>query len=589
MLRKQAVIYNTLYEPQKRFVDELIDKRGALKPRDEAFKWGFFLKMGFGKTKIMTAMAELHEADLILITTEKSKMLERDNEGEFPAELAAAGYKTFYSDKMGSKKYEREFLDALNKGEKIVYMFNWAQINAKKGYSILNWIVGGLDSLKSPDRRRWLEDEYNKSDKTLTFDEFINNKGPQYKNIVWIMDEAHAVNNKSARLSKTVNGMLYNKNVPGLQITRSNYFRERIKAVYLGTGTPMTGKYYENYYWLLTILGHRWGETPIEVSLYEEQARLVIDANSGRQTSELVEKCIGKGVPPVIPTVNRYNKRTYRVETRKLSAYEYFVNRYCVINEETKMYDPDALNIIGFKRIPELLDIVEHYAFFGETAKHFELPPVMTEIKWVAPGTCYKRLFDKKSPHYLRFEDKELTSAAEIYLRSRQALSGFMGNSEHYVFYSEERTLQLRDFLMRERSNYIIFYHWDPELYAIVDAVQQAGYNYDIYKGDLKEYEVYKNYEKGEGNVVIANIASGAKALNRQKWNSVLFYSLPSVYALYEQAIGRVLRLGQTAERVFVGIFLAKGTVDEYIYNNLINGRDYTEQAFARDFLDQIK
>ena len=46
--------------------------------------------MGFGKTKIMTAMAELHEADLILITTEKSKMLERDNEGEFPAELAAA-------------------------------------------------------------------------------------------------------------------------------------------------------------------------------------------------------------------------------------------------------------------------------------------------------------------------------------------------------------------------------------------------------------------------------------------------------------------------------------------------------------------
>ncbi len=68
-----------------------------------------------------------------------------------------------------------------------------------------------------------------------------------------------------------------------------------------------------------------------------------------------------------------------------------------------------------------------------------------------------------------------------------------------------------------------------------------------------------------------------------------MFYSLPSVYALYEQAIGRVLRLGQTAERVFVGIFLAKGTVDEYIYNNLINGRDYTEQAFARDFLDQTK
>ena len=30
MLRKQAVIYNTLYEPQKRFVDELIDKRGCL-------------------------------------------------------------------------------------------------------------------------------------------------------------------------------------------------------------------------------------------------------------------------------------------------------------------------------------------------------------------------------------------------------------------------------------------------------------------------------------------------------------------------------------------------------------------------------
>lgn len=596
MNRSESVIYQTLYPEQKVFIDTLVDKKGALEKRAGTFAYGFFLKMGFGKTKLMSAMAELHDADLVLVTSIKNKILEREKRGEFPDELKAAGYTTYYSDLMGSKKYERAFLEALDRGDKIAYMFNWEQIASKKGYALLNWIVGGLATLKHRDRVEYLETEYKKYCKDVSqpqpFKEWSAQHGPNrgkgFSNIVWLLDEAQAVNNKSSAVSKLIYKMINNVSVPELKVSRENYFKARIKALYLGTGTPMTGKLYENYFWLLEILGHEWGITPVEVECYEPHTESYIDEVSGKRKLKTAEVSVGVATPPGRKEIEVYDQYRRRVVKRKQSNYEYFVGRYCEIDESARAYNPAAKVITGFKRIPELLNIVETYSFFGETSKHFDLPPIVREINWVATGYGYSEMCEPSSPEYRIFDGMIADEPAQFYLRARQLLSGFMGNSEEFKYYNLERAGALEKVLGEHPDNYIIFYHWDPELYAIIDAVKKAGYKYDIYKGELKEYETYESFQEGDtGNVIIANIASGAKALNRQRWSSVIFYSIPSVYALYEQAIGRVQRLGQKASVIKVLVFLSPFTVDERVYQSLLVGQDYTEQSFERDFLSQ--
>lgn len=585
MVRQNSKIYQTLYPQQRVFIDELVDNRSALKNPDEVFKWGFFLKMGFGKTKLLVTMAELHGADLVMVVSDKNKMLERENEGEFPAELATAGYETFYSDKMGSVKYERAFMQALQEGRKVAYMFNWEQFTARKGYAILNWIVGGLDSLKARDRKAYIENESAKSN--IPADELGPNRGKGFNKIVWLMDEAHALNNKDSAVSKLFYKMFYGQRVPGLQVSRDNYFKRRSCALYLATGTPMTGKYYENYFWLLKILGHNWGLTPVRVKLYENQLKFDTDVNGNVIGRIEQEENIGVGSPPSLEPRFVYNPRAFKQEYRLPSEYEYFLDRYCVMVNDFDRRGEGIQRIESFKRIPELLDIVEQYAFFGETSKHLGLPPVYLEVKWIPPGYGYREMTNRNSPTYQTFDNRIMANAAEFYLRARQLLSGFMGNAKDFKYYNYERAEALARMLVRERDNYIIFYHWEPELYAIIDALQRADYKYDIYKGELKEYETYRQYESGTGHAIVANIASGARTLNRQKWNSVIFYSLPSVYAQYEQAVGRVHRTGQKADGVFITVFLAKSTVDEKVFRALNKGENYTEESFARDFLTQ--
>lgn len=591
LTQKNSVIYNTLYDDtQKPFINYLINEKHALDNENGFFSWGMFLRMGFGKTKLLCTMAELHNADLVFVTSIKVKTTERVNEDfSFAYELMTAGYKCFHSDQVSkNKKNEIEFLNAINAGEKIAYIFNYEQLLSKKGYAFINYLVGGYNSLNIRERRDYLYEQYLKTDMAIPFEEWFlvqgPNKGKGYNNIVWLLDEAHNLNNKTAGVSKLVRAMLKNKYVPNVESqSRPNYFKEKIKGFYLGTGTPTTGQKFVNYFFLLQLLGHEWGETPIEVECYEPFPEIV--EKDGKRVTKMVEKPVGVMIPPERINRDIYIKgKGYR--SQKESAYDYFVRRYCEIDEETKFYNQNAKNITGYMRTDELLNIVDHYAFFGDTAKHFDLPPERKEIIWVPKGYGYDEMTDPRSPTYRVFGDFIADTPALLYLRARQLTSGFMGNKEHYEYFNLEKATALQHKLMVERGNYIIFYQYHPELYAIVNAVEKAGYKYDIYNGEVKEKETYYNFKEGEvGNVIIANIGSGAEGLNRQKWNSVLFYHMPSVYHLYIQAISRVLRPGQKADEVYVGVLMVANSIDEKVYAALMEGQDYDEKSFERDYL----
>lgn len=590
MKLEESRIYQTLYSEQRPFIDNLVNNKhfldeGRLTRKSVPSEWatvvtdsksvigippthvcqnryGFFLKMGFGKTKLLCCMAELQESDLVIVTTELSKVLERNKPGSFTAELTLAGYECWYQDEvLYDKKIRQDFYDALHIGKKIAYFTHWKGLCSKANFGMLNWIVGGHWSLHKD-----LQAEAKLIDP---------NYGIGYRNICWIMDEVQAVNHSTSKGFTTVYDFLENTKLLSIHLNRYNYFKDRIRGVYMGSGTPMTGKLLGNFFPLLQILGHKWGKSyTMEDTLVCEEYTLVKEPKPHYQYV-----LVNSEVP---------NAEVLQCK----NEYDYFFERYCVEDTSVKRFNVYARAVKDYKRINELQAIINEYGCFGETKNYFKLPELHTQLIFSKPCQAYLDLLDKSNDDieshtiYRVYKDWICDTPSLLYLRSRQMCTGIIGSNERFDVVDTTRHDLLANLLKNIQEDAIIFYNWTPELYLIIDAVESAGYTYDIYNGFIKNLDNYYSTEKTDKkNVIIANIASGSKALNLQKYRNVIFFSMTTVYADFEQGIGRAYRLGQLADIVNIYCFIAKGSIEERVYNSVSIGKDYTEKVFSQDFL----
>jgi len=564
-------VYNTLFDWQKQFVDKtpkeyLIEKIGfekvqslesdVLAGTSGIERTGFFLKMGIGKTKISISKAEVLNggADCIFAVSLRTKVVAGEMEGEFGDELKLAGYKVFYAHKaldengdltvlsLDSKKKMKEFEKAVSDGEKIAYVLNHEQLITNKSYQRLVYLA------------------------------------TRYKNIAWIIDEAHKISNPKSNVGKRVYEMLYSWGTPNVKVSlrelknerklaiasedhkrvrelddleilsRENVFKKHVKGFYLMTGTPnKTG--YVNFYWLLTLLGRVW-----------------------RYNLETVDEDTGE------------------IETKVLKDYNAFFEEFCVEDTYAKKWNPYGKTIKGYKNIDKLLDIVQLYGFFAKTENYFKgLPQRTVEVRWVGRDMSYLKMTDsdKKNPHYRVLDGFICDSPALLGMRARQLASGFMGNAAEAQYYHTLKVDLLEEMLEEEPDNYLIFYNYTSELYMIISAAEAQGYNIDLWYGKEKSQSNYRRAKgtKGEKNVIIANIESGSAALNLQKYNKIIFFAPPDLYSDFDQGIGRQERIGQKADSVEVVVILAKGTVEEKIWKQLKKGENYTEKMYERDFI----
>jgi hypothetical protein len=562
-------VYETLYDWQKLFVDNnpkeyFKNKFGeervsqalgeSFQEDNDSEKIGFFLRMGIGKTKISVAKAEKMNADAVIAVSLKTKVTAGEVEGEFGDELKLAGYKVFYAHRafdengdltimsLDSKKMMKEFTESVEAGEKVAYIINHEHITTKKGYQRLLYLASS------------------------------------YKNIAWIIDEAHKISNRRSNISKKIHNMLYRRTTPDININlrdlnrdiksaqesndierlkelhrldrlkRTNVFKDNIKGFYLLTGTPNSSGY-ESFYWLLELLGYRWE--------YDSK---------------------------------EYDEKTDSVVVKHLKGFDAFFSEYCIEDTFVKKFSPYAKVAKGYKNVDKLLDIVQIHSFFAKTHNYYEGMPTRLVDKIVVPkDKHYVMMTDpaKENPHYRVLGGYIADTPALLGLRARQLASGFMGNAEHSDYYHTVKVDALEEVLTEKEDNYIIFYNYTPELYLIMSAAESAGYNIDIWNGHEKSQHNYikAKGKKGEKNVLIANIASGSAALNLQKYSNVIFFALPDKFMDYDQAIGRVERIGQKAKEVSVIVMYMKGTIEEKVWKRLQIGKDYTDKMYERDII----
>ncbi len=116
----------------------------------------------------------------------------------------------------------------------------------------------------------------------------------------------------------------------------------------------------------------------------------------------------------------------------------------------------------------------------------------------------------------------------------------------------------------------IVFTEFKDSLDYVTQQLQQDGYSFTVFDGSLpaaKRAEVVKKFE--EKYAFMVSTDAGSEGLNLQFANAVVNWDLPWNPMRIEQRIGRIYRLTQQADQVFIFNLASKGTIEEYVLDIL--------------------
>ena len=301
-----------------------------------------------------------------------------------------------------------------------------------------------------------------------------------------------------------------------------------------------------------------------------------------------------------------------------------FIDKYCI-----KGNIPGLLGwqqpIVGYKNVNELYRLVHKYALTIKSEDIVNLPeqifiehllPETKDFKLFTHSTLQneeivseyeKRNFDTQdirnqlslgnkkvnNPFFRNIDYPSFSYLSEtngiFWLRARQLSIGFQGNAQSSQWFDKSRLEAVKSFLIENKDNYVLFYNFTPELLELYDICNEAGYNVDVYCGEIKSLYHYDKFSKmleeeklqNHNNIILANFASGSTGKNWQEYSHCIIFSLP-VYKDYSQALKRVHRLGQK-HTVFYHTFYQENWLDKGMYKALNEQIDYTSDMFSSD------
>lgn len=223
--------------------------------------------------------------------------------------------------------------------------------------------------------------------------------------------------------------------------------------------------------------------------------------------------------------------------------------------------------ITGYKNVDELKQKMREYGcVFMKTEEAFELPDTVEQIHRIPTPTGYKEFMKKR---IVTIDGDELIgdSSLTMRLRARQICGS----------YSHEKLQAVKDILDSTSDRVIIFYNFYDELEKLMRITDRPV---SVVNGKVRDLGNYRDYSDA---VTFIQYQAGARGLNLQLANQIIYYSLPESSELFEQSKARIHRIGQ--ERTcFYHIMECKDTIEGKIYDTLKQRKDYTDFLFKEDY-----
>ena len=173
---------------------------------------------------------------------------------------------------------------------------------------------------------------------------------------------------------------------------------------------------------------------------------------------------------------------------------------------------------------------------------------------------------------YVKIKGTELIGSTSVtkLLRLRQ-LCGI---------YNDHKTTALLDILEGTEDRVIVFYNFTSELEVLLEVVKKLERPICVFNGDNKDL---KPFYTNDRCILFAQYQAGARGLNLQDSNKIIYYTLPLSSELYEQSKKRTHRLGQK-RRCFYYNLLVENSIENEIFKSLQEKKDYTDELFRQHY-----
>jgi len=129
----------------------------------------------------------------------------------------------------------------------------------------------------------------------------------------------------------------------------------------------------------------------------------------------------------------------------------------------------------------------------------------------------------------------------------------------------------LDDLKKQKIQKAIVFSFFKKTLSYLEKKLIEKGLKIGKIDGDIEpeeRYEIINQFKEGKFDILLSSEV-GSEGLDMQFCNVIFNYDLPWNPMRIEQRIGRIDRIGQTAEKLFIFNMVVKGTIEDRIYNRL--------------------
>lgn len=143
--------------------------------------------------------------------------------------------------------------------------------------------------------------------------------------------------------------------------------------------------------------------------------------------------------------------------------------------------------------------------------------------------------------------------------------------------YNDNKIQSFCDLVKSTNDRLIVFYNFNEELERIQDIAIELERPISIVNGKTKDLRAY---DECDNSITFVQYQAGAKGLNLQKANKIIYFSPTEKCEDYMQSLKRVHRIGQD-KPCFYYRLIAQKTIDENIYKAIESGVDYTDKLFV--------
>lgn len=268
------------------------------------------------------------------------------------------------------------------------------------------------------------------------------------------------------------------------------------------------------------------------------------------------------------PTGGKYEKLYSQL---KLLGWNISKTQYWSEFVETKNIDMGGFKIpvvTGYKNIGRLKRKMRQYGCnFLKTDEVFDLPAqTFTDIKI------------NTSKEYRKFRKDKIVTVDGRELVGDTTLTQMLYERQLCGAYNTEKLSAFADILESTNDRLIVFYSFNAELDALKAICEKYKRPVSEVNGNTKDLTAY---ESAGDSVTLIQYQAGAKGLNLQKANKIIYFTPTLSVEDYMQSIKRIHRIGQS-KPCFYYRLICKNSIEEKIYNSIEKGIDYTERLFTK-------